>query len=102
VQRQRGLPVIRPSAVGDWRVGAVAEFGLLGAGGEGGGDVVPGGAVVAGFEDVLGDHALGLLDEAGEQGDGGEGVAEPCLAAFGEFGEGVVDEVVGVVTCGRR
>jgi len=54
---------------------------------------VPGGSVVAGFQDVLGEHALGLAGEAGQQGDGGEGVAEPFVAAFGELVEGVVDEV---------
>ena len=43
----------------------------------------------AGFVDVLGEHALGLVDEAGDQGDGGEGVAEPSAAAFGELVEGV-------------
>ena len=37
---------------------------MFGAGGKGGGDVVPGGAVVAGFEDVLGEHALGFADSA--------------------------------------
>src|SRR5260370_14206676 len=89
--------VVWQSAVGDGRVGAVAEFGLFGAGGEGGGDVVPGGAVVAGFEDVLGEHAFGLVGEAGQEGDGGEGVAEPFAAAFGELVEGVGGEVVGVV-----
>ena len=57
VPRRRGLPVMRPSAVGYRGVGAVSEFGLFGAGGEGGGDVVPGGAVVEGFEDVLGEHS---------------------------------------------
>ncbi len=37
---------------------------MFGAGGMGGGDVVPGGAVVADFEDVLGEHALGFADGA--------------------------------------
>ena len=37
---------------------------MFGAGGKGGGDVVLGGAVVAGFEDVLGEHALGFADGA--------------------------------------
>src|SRR6266571_8273264 len=90
VRKLRGTPV-----------GAVAELGLVGAGGQGGGDVVPGGSVVAGFQDVLGEHALGLAGEAGQQGDGGEGVAEPFVAAFGELVEGVVDEVVGVVAAAR-
>ena len=36
------------------------------------------------------------------QGDGGEGVAEPFPAAFGELVEGVVDEVVGVVAAAGR
>ncbi len=58
--------------------------------------------MVAGFQDVLGDHALGLVDEAGEQGDGGERVVEPSAPAFGELAEGVVDEVVGVVAAARR
>ena len=71
--------VVGPSAVGDWGVGAVAEFGLFGAGGEGGGDVVPGGAVVAGFEDVLGEHALGLVDEAGQQGEAASGSPSHAL-----------------------
>src|SRR5712691_7622340 len=101
VQRRRGLPVVWPSAVGYWGVGAVAEFGLLGAGGEGGGDVVPAVAVIEGDEDVLGEHALGLVDEAGDQRDGGEGVAEPLPAALGELVEGVVDEVVGIVAAVR-
>ena len=49
------------------------------------------------------------FDQAGEQGDGGEVVAEPGAAAFGERGQGVVDEVLGVVAavragaaCGHR
>jgi hypothetical protein len=57
-----------PPVIGDGRVGAVAEFGLFGAGGQGGDDVVPGGAGVEGREGVLGEHALGLVDEAGEHG----------------------------------
>ena len=36
------------------------------------------------------------------QGHGGDGVAEPLAAAFGELVEGVVDEVVGVVAAARR
>ena len=78
-------------------VGAVAEFGLVGAGGDG----VPGGAVLAGVVGELGEHSFGLVDEAGEQGDGGERVAEPFPAPFGELVEGVVDEVVGVVAAAR-
>src|SRR6266536_241067 len=74
---------------------------MFGAGGQGGGDVVPGGAVGAGFEDLLGEHALGLVDEAGDQGDGGDGVAEPFPAAFGELVEGAVDEVEGVLATAR-
>ena len=49
-----GSVVVGPPAVGDWGVGAVAELGLFGAGGEGGGDVVPGGAVLAGVVGELG------------------------------------------------
>jgi hypothetical protein len=92
-ERAEALPVVGPSAVGDWGVGAVAEFGLLGAGGEGGRDVVPGGVVVEGEQDVLGQHPPGLVDEAGDQGDRGEGVAEPFPATLGEPARGVVDEV---------
>ena len=44
---------------------------------------------------------LGLVDEAGDEGDGGDGVAQPRLAAFGELVEGLVDEVVGVVAAAR-
>jgi hypothetical protein len=51
-----------------------------------------GGAVVEGQEGVLGEHSFGLVDEAGDQGDGGERVAEPLVPAFGELAEGVVDE----------
>src|SRR2546421_12944927 len=98
----RSAVVVGPSAVGDWRVGAVAQFGLVGAGGQCGGDVVPAGSVLAGLGDLLGEHPFGLVDEAGEQGDGGEGVAEPCFAAFGELIEGVVDQVVGVVAAAWR
>jgi hypothetical protein len=58
-----GSVVVGPSAVGDWGV-RLWEFGLFGAGGKGGGDVVPGGAVAADFEDVLGEHALGFADSA--------------------------------------
>jgi hypothetical protein len=75
------LVVVWSPAVGDWGVWAVAEFGLVGAGGQGGGDVVPDTAVVAGFGGEQGNHALGLVDEAGQEGDGGDGVAEPGLAA---------------------
>ena len=58
-----GSVVVGPSAVGDWGV-RLWEFGLFGAGCKGGGDVVPGGAVVADFEDVLGEHAFGFADGA--------------------------------------
>jgi hypothetical protein len=65
--------------------GAVAEFGLSGAGGQGGGDLVRGSAVVAGFGDELREHALGLAGEAGGEGDGGDCVAGPFPAGFGEL-----------------
>src|ERR1700745_615421 len=94
--------VVGPSAVGDGRVGAVPEFGLPGAGAEGGSDVGPGGSVRVGLGGEHGDHAFGLVDEAGEQGDGGDGVAGPSSAAFGELVEGAVDQVVGVVAAARR
>src|SRR6266446_5503530 len=47
-RRDIGSVVVGPPAVGDRGAGAVAELGLLGAGGQGGGDVVPAGVVVAG------------------------------------------------------
>ena len=50
---------------------------------------------------MLGEHPLGLVGEAGDQGDGGEGVAEPFAAALGELVEGIVDEVVGIVAAVR-
>ena len=50
---------------------------------------------------MLGEHPLGLVDEAGDQGYGSDGIAEPGAAALGEGGEGVVDEVVGVVAAVR-
>ena len=94
----RGLVVVvGPSGVGDRGAGAVAEFGLLGAGAQGGGDVGPGGSVRVGLGGEHGEHAFGLVDEAGDQGDGGDGVAEPSSASFGELVEGAVDQVVGVV-----
>jgi hypothetical protein len=40
---------------------------LFGAGGQGGGDLVPGGAVAAGFGDELRKQALGLAGEAGDE-----------------------------------
>src|SRR6516225_1091294 len=94
--------VAGPSAVGDGRVGAVPEFGLLGAGAQGGGDVGPAGSVRVGLGGEHGEHPFGLIDEAGEQGDRGDGVAEPSSAAFGELVEGAVDQVVGVVAAAWR
>src|SRR5271157_4164601 len=67
--------------------GAVPQFGLFGAGAQGGGDVGPAGAVLAGVRREFGDHAFGLVDEAGEQGDRGERVAGPPAAAAGELAE---------------
>src|SRR5205807_9654149 len=93
--------VVGPSAVGDRGVGAVAQLGLLWAGAEGGGDVGPGCSVGVGLGGKHGEHAFGLVDEAGDQGDGGDRVAEPSLPAFGELVEGVVDQVVGVVAAAR-
>jgi hypothetical protein len=37
-------------------------------------------------------ESFGLLDEAGDQAHRGEVVAEPAVAAFGEDGQGVIDE----------
>jgi hypothetical protein len=45
--------------------------------------------------------AFGLLDQAGDQGHRGEVVAEPDPAAGGEGGQGVVDQVEGVITASR-
>jgi hypothetical protein len=39
----------------------------------------------------LGEAALGLVDEAGDQGDGGEVIAQPGAATLSERGQGVVD-----------
>src|SRR5206468_1412147 len=93
---------VGPSAVSDRGVRAVAQFGLFGAGAEGGSDVGPGGPVRVGLGGEHGDHAFGLVDEAGEQGDGGDGVAKPSSAALSELVEGAVDQVVGVVAAARR
>ena len=95
------VPVVWPSAVGDWGVGAVAEFGLLG--------LVARAVAMScqlapssrAMRTCSGSISLGPVDEAGDQGDGGEWVAEPFPAAFGELAEGVVDEVVGVVAAVR-
>jgi hypothetical protein len=62
-----------------------------------GGDVAPAGAVVAGAQHGFGQAALGLIDQAGEQVDEHGVVTEPEPAPFGERGQGVVDEVEGVV-----
>jgi len=56
---------------------------------------------LAGIVDELGEAALGLVDEAGDQGDGGEVIAEPGAAALSERGQGVVDEIEGVVAAVR-
>ena len=50
---------------------------MPGAGGPGGGDLVPGGAVVAGFGDEVRELAPGLAGEAGVEGDGGDQFAGP-------------------------
>src|SRR6266480_274803 len=79
----------------------VAQLCLVGAGGQGLGDLVPGVAVEPGIGDELGQEAFGLVDEAGDQGDGGQVVAGPGAAALSERGEGAVDQVVGVVAAAR-
>ena len=72
-----------PSGVGDGRVGVEAQLGFVGAGADQGGDVVPGGAVEVGGGDGLGEPAEGLVDEAGEQVDEYELVAEVEAAPLG-------------------
>jgi hypothetical protein len=42
--------------------------------------------------DQLWQESFGLLDETGDQAHRGEVVAEPAVAAFGEDGQGVIDE----------
>jgi hypothetical protein len=48
-----------------------------------------------------GRRPFGLLDQAGDQGHRGEVVAKPDPAAGGEGGQGVVDQVEGVITASR-
>ena len=45
----------------------------------------------------LGQGAFGLGDEAGDEVDRGDLVAEPGAAALGQGGQGVVEDDVGVV-----
>jgi hypothetical protein len=59
---------------------------------------VPGVAVGAGVAHELRKEAFGLLDQAGDQGHRAEVVAEPDAAACGDGGQGIVDQVEGVVT----
>src|SRR5260221_3826151 len=96
-----GLKVVWPSGVGDRGLGSVAQLCLLGAGGQRGGDLVPGVAVEQGAGHELGEEAFGLVDEAGNERDGGQVVAEPGAAALGQRVKGVVDQVVGVVAAAR-
>jgi len=65
------------------------------------GDLVPAVAVGTGVVHELGEAARGLVDEAGDQGDGGEVIAQPGAATLSERGQGVVDEVEGVVVAVR-
>jgi len=90
-----GLKVVWPSGVGDRGLGSVAQLCLLGAGGQRGGDLVPGVAVEQGAGHELGEEAFGLAGEAGDGGDGGQVVAGPGAAAFGQ-------RVRGVARSGRR
>jgi hypothetical protein len=48
-----------------------------------------------------GEEAFGLAGEAGDEGDGGQVVAEPGAAPLGQRVEGVVDQVVGVAAAAR-
>src|SRR5258707_1983765 len=95
------LEVVGPPGVGGRGLGTVAQLCLLGAGGQRGSDLVPGVAVEPGADHELGEEALGLVDEAGDEMDGGQVIAEPGAAARGERVEGVVDQVVGVVAAAR-
>jgi hypothetical protein len=61
-----------------------------------GGDVVPGGAVEACGCASLGEPAESLVDEAGEQVDDHEFVAEVEATSLGERCDGVVEHVVAV------
>jgi hypothetical protein len=88
------LRVMRPSRVGDGGFRVVAQLCLLGAGGQGAGDLVPGVPVDAGAAGEVGQAAFGLAGEAGREGDGGQVVAGPGAAAPSELGERVADQVV--------
>ena len=66
------------------------------------GDLVPGVPVEAGAGNQFGEAALGLVDGAGDQGDGSEVIAgQPGAATLSERGQGVVDEVEGIVAAVR-
>src|SRR5258708_40125949 len=70
-----GLKVVWPSGVGDRGLGSVAQLCLLGAGGQRGGDLVPGVAVGQGAGHERGEEAFGLVAEAGNVREGGPGAA---------------------------
>jgi hypothetical protein len=82
------LEVVWPPGVGDRGLWAVAQLCLPGAGGQRGSDLVPGVAVEQGAGHQLGEEAFGLAGEAGDQGDGGQVVAEPGAAPLSQRGEG--------------
>lgn len=89
--------LVRPSTVRDGRFGLEPQASLGGVCAQCSGDLGPPVVVGAGVVDQLGQPALGLLDEAGDQGDVTQIVSEPDAAAIGESGDGVVDEVEGVL-----
>lgn len=57
--------------------------------------------VQAGVRDQLGQAAFGLVDDAGEQADGGQVIAQPGALTLGESGECVVDQIISVVAAVR-